>query len=119
MYRAAHTGYNEHNAKGHHMKYLCLFLLISTPALGQTSSASQAADSHVASKAPASSRFLLAKLAIAEQVQKQMQAREDTCKKQPAENQDLCAKWAEAGNDAALDIQATAFAEIDKLAAAQ
>ena len=65
------------------------------------------------------SRFTLAKVAIANRVLKQMKARLDTCTSQPKAKQSLCEEWADAGNKAAQDVQAAAFTEIDKLAAAR
>ncbi len=64
------------------------------------------------------SRFTKAKLAVAKRVLEQMETRAATCNSQPKDKRDLCEKWAEAGNSAAKDVQAVAFAAIDKLAEA-
>ena len=61
------------------------------------------------------SRFTDAKATIAKRVVEQSKARLETCQHQPKPKQALCAEWADAGNQAANDIMATAFAEIDKL----
>lgn len=62
-------------------------------------------------------RFTRAKTAIANRVLEQMKARLATCESQPKAKRALCAEWADAGNKAAEDVEITAFAEIDKLAA--
>lgn len=61
------------------------------------------------------SRFIQAKVAIAKEVQKQEEARLAVCQAQPRAKQPLCAKWADAANQAAFDVQKIAFDQIDKL----
>jgi hypothetical protein len=63
------------------------------------------------------SPYINAKVTIAKRALKQAQARLETCEKQPKSKQALCAEWAESSNQAADDIEAAAFAEIDKLMA--
>ncbi|HEX3659947.1 MAG TPA: hypothetical protein VHU89_00850 [Acidobacteriaceae bacterium] len=65
------------------------------------------------------SRFTQAKAVIAQRVLKQMKARLAVCDAQPPSKRALCAEWAKASNDAATDVELTAFAEIDKLAQAE
>lgn len=62
-------------------------------------------------------RFTQAKVAIAQSVLAHEKARLQVCQGQPEDKQSLCAEWASESNKAATEVQAAAFAEIDKLAA--
>jgi hypothetical protein len=61
--------------------------------------------------------FTKAKIAIAQRVLKQEKARKVVCDGQTKEKRGLCEEWAKASNDAAVDVEVSAFSEIDKLAA--